>query len=120
MATQAIAARSSLRQTQLVRPAVRLTARGQLVVRVALVVVLVALIGLVALVRGFSAPAGASDRPALYSIVVVQSGQTLWQIAQRIAPNADPRDTVDFLRTLNGLGAEPLRAGLALRIPAAS
>ncbi|HEX6418159.1 MAG TPA: LysM peptidoglycan-binding domain-containing protein [Acidimicrobiales bacterium] len=33
---------------------------------------------------------------------VVQQGDTLWTIAQRIAPGADPRPIVDALREANG------------------
>ena len=49
--------------------------------------------------------------------VVVQQGETLWQIAQRIAPEADPRATVTAIRELNGLGGAPVVAGQTVIVP---
>jgi len=42
--------------------------------------------------------------PALQAgeVYVVQSGDTLWSIARRLAPDADPRPIVDALREANG------------------
>lgn len=39
--------------------------------------------------------------PITESVYVVQPGDTLWTIAQRVAPNEDPRPVVDELRELN-------------------
>ena len=47
--------------------------------------------------------------------VVVQPGDTLWSIAAEIAPDADPRITVDQLIALNG--ASPIVAGQELVLP---
>jgi hypothetical protein len=44
-------------------------------------------------------------------------GQTLWQIARSVAPADDPRDTVDRIRDLNGLGTETVQAGQRLVVP---
>ena len=44
-------------------------------------------------------------------VVVVQAGESLWQIAQAIAPQADPRETVTLIRELNGLGERRGHAG---------
>ncbi len=50
--------------------------------------------------------------------VTVEPGQTLWQIAETVAPGADPRDTVDRIRELNGMSSAPVRAGQRLIVPA--
>jgi LysM repeat protein len=50
--------------------------------------------------------------------VVVQPGQTLWSIAQQVAPGADPRGTVGQLERLNGLAGPQVYPGEALRVPA--
>lgn len=49
---------------------------------------------------------------------VVRSGDTLWSIAIRLAPERDPRSVVDTLVSMNHLGGEPLIPGRAIRLPA--
>ena len=45
----------------------------------------------------------ASERsPHVTKTVVAQSGDTLWSIAHRLAPNADPREVVDALAASHG------------------
>jgi len=48
--------------------------------------------------------------------IVVRPGDTLWAIAERIDPGADPRPVVDELVTLNG--SAQLQPGETLRAPA--
>jgi LysM repeat protein len=50
--------------------------------------------------------------------VVVQPGQTLWDIAAKAAPASDPRDVVAQIVDLNNL-ADPgaIRAGQPLYVP---
>jgi LysM repeat protein len=52
--------------------------------------------------------------------VVVQPGQSLWDIAQTVAPKADPRATIYKIKQLNHLTGSDLRAGQALIAPAGS
>lgn len=47
---------------------------------------------------------------------VVQPGDSYWSIAVALAPNADPRGTVDRLREANG-GSSALDAGQLIAIP---
>ena len=95
--------------------AVRLTRRGQtLVVLVALALMLVAL----AAVR-VSTHATSTATPVSYATVVVQPGQTLWTIAQGLAPVVDPRITVAQLIELNHLDGGALAAGQRLQVPSA-
>jgi LysM repeat protein len=51
--------------------------------------------------------------------VVVVPGDTLWSIAERVAPGRDPRAVVDQLRRINGLPSGEVAAGqrLLLRAP---
>jgi hypothetical protein len=96
------------------RPSVRLTRRG----RVLLLLTLLALV-LVAFSLGrTSAGASAGSRaPVARPITVVQPGETLWAIARRVAPGADPRATVARLTALNDLGSAPIVAGQRLVLP---
>lgn len=55
---------------------------------------------------------------ASFERVTVASGETLWSIAQDIAPAADPRDVVDAISRLNALDGVTLIAGQQLAIPA--
>jgi nucleoid-associated protein YgaU len=92
----------------------RLTRRGRLLL-VVLPSVLAATCGLVA-VAGPLVPAQAD--PATSRSVVVGAGDTLWSIAERVAPNADPRDVVARLEAANGLPDATIQAGARLVLPA--
>lgn len=99
------------------RPApVRLTRRGRLLVTVLAVVVAVA--AAVLLTGGGSALAGTGGGPApVAERVTLRPGETLWQIARRVQPGADPRETVQRILDLNGLQTAQVQAGTALRLP---
>jgi LysM repeat protein len=95
---------------------VRLTRRGRAVALLASVVLLllaVAVSGRVTAQAGDVLPAG----PAT-AVVVVQPGETLWQIAKTLAPQGDPRALVSEIRELNGLSDAPVRPGQSLVVPA--
>ena len=67
----------------------------------------------------FSADAGTSlvDQGRATGVVVVQPGESLWQIASEIAPGVDPRETVSAIRSLNGLGDTTVVAGQSIVVP---
>jgi nucleoid-associated protein YgaU len=48
---------------------------------------------------------------------VVQPGDTLWAIAQRVDPAADPRPMVDRIMRLNGLQGAEVEVGRVLLLP---
>jgi LysM repeat protein len=50
--------------------------------------------------------------------VTVQSGDSLWSVASRLAPKADPRDVIADLVNLNGLSSAVVTPGQQLAIPA--
>jgi Tfp pilus assembly protein FimV len=90
----------------------RLTCRG--------VWVLVALAGVLAGVLvclgAASAPSGGSA-PAVPAAVTVRAGDTLWSIAQRVAPDTDPRAEVAALRRRNHLVGTELVPGQVIATP---
>ncbi len=92
------------------RPA-RLTRRGRCVVVTAL---MAALCGAGAFV-GHAEIAAAGSRPTVEH-VTVRPGETLWQLAERISPNADPRVVVAELETVNHLPSGVIRAGQRLAV----
>jgi nucleoid-associated protein YgaU len=98
------------------RETVRLTARGRVVLALCGAAALSVVLGIVHL------PAShAGDRPTTLpktATVVVQPGQTLWQIASRVAPGSDPRTTVHRIEELNGLTSASVSAGQRLYVPA--
>ena len=96
----------------------RLTSRGRAVLR-GLVIVLMLLVmatsGL-ALARGARAAAGGAPTVVVHTHVVLP-GETLWGIAQQVAPHEDPRDTVARIVEFNSLTTTAVRAGQRLALP---
>ena len=90
----------------------RLTRRGRLVV--VLTALLLLLVAAFTVGRVASQAAGPS-RPL--PTVTVQPGETLWQIAARVAPHADRRAVVLQLEQLNDLTGGRVRVGQQLRLP---
>jgi LysM repeat protein len=94
---------------------VHLTSRGRLLLVLALAAVLFAAFSL-----GRTASEAAdttAPEPARVQ-VTVQPGETLWGVAQRIAPDADPRQVVRMIREVNGLDSSALQVGQQLLLPA--
>jgi LysM domain len=101
---------------------ITLTRRGRIVVRIGIVglVLLAVLAGV--LLLGRPAQAGSQSHPIRASYRVVLPGETLWQIAGEVAPNADRRDTVAKIIELNALPGAGVLAGqrIAVPVPASS
>jgi nucleoid-associated protein YgaU len=97
-------------EPETIAPPLRLTRRGA----AALAVVTALASALLVWVAWLSAP-GATHTPAAPATVTVQSGDTLWSIASRVAPNRDPRDEVARLQQVNHLSGVDLAAGQVLR-----
>jgi hypothetical protein len=57
------------------------------------------------------------DGSTEYSMVTVQPGDSLWSIAETVAPNADPRDVIIDLMQFNSLTSADVPAGFELAIP---
>ncbi|MGH2702784.1 MAG: hypothetical protein ACRDJ2_13540 [Actinomycetota bacterium] len=84
--------------------------------RLALVVAVVVVVAGVLLGGGSGGTAVASKQGAPKA-VVLQSGETLWDVASEFAPSGvDPRAYVDALEDLNDITGAP-RAGMQLHLP---
>lgn len=95
------------------RGRLHITRRGRLLV-LALLMALVAVLVL----HGRSSVAGVDPAAApVRATVVVSPGDSLWSIAERVAPTADPRRTVARLRDLNNVADGMLRPGEVLVLP---
>jgi hypothetical protein len=95
---------------------VRLTRRGRVVVVLAFLGALMA--------GGFTlghAPSEASGRmhPIKPQTVTVQPGDTLWTVAERVAPHTDPRLIVAQIQSANHLRSPQLLTGMQLVVPPA-
>lgn len=91
----------------------RLTGRGLAVCWVAAILA-VAMIGF-GFARGLqpSAPQVVGSQA-----VVVESGDTLWQLARQVNPRVDPRATISAIRQVNGLGSSSVvQEGTTLAVP---
>ncbi|WP_228506016.1 LysM peptidoglycan-binding domain-containing protein [Curtobacterium sp. VKM Ac-1395] len=99
-----------------VRSRLRLTRRGRMVFTTLAalpVLVVVAVVGL----NGGQASAGNTSADVHFQTVTVEPGETLWQLAEETAPNADPRDFVQDVVNLNALDGSGVQAGEQLAIP---
>jgi hypothetical protein len=96
----------------------RLTRRGW-VVLVVFAAVVVSLIGLAVASGTPAADSAASAGTAGHSMtrIVVQPGQTLWTIAMRADPRADPRLIVQRIIAANALRDGSIQAGQRLLVP---
>jgi Tfp pilus assembly protein FimV len=92
----------------------RLTRRGRLVVFLA---GLAAVLSVLFVVLS-DAATGTAERgqPVPVHMVEVESGDTLWTIASRVAPGEDPRDLIDRIEELNSLDGT-LRVGSEIAVP---
>ena len=94
----------------------RITKRGRRVLTAAVALPLV--IGaLLAALNSGGAAAVAEGTANDFTYVTIAQGESLWQLAQEIAPNADPRDVVAEIVSLNQLHGE-VQAGQKIAIPA--
>ncbi len=107
--------RSSRDTRSSVRPRLRLTTRGRLLLLALLVAFTFLLLSL-----GRGATGQASTEPPNGPVarsVVVQPGQSLWSLARQLDPAADPREVVARLRDMNALSSDRLAAGQTLLVP---
>jgi len=85
------------------------------VVAAALVAVLMSPLAAGAVRRGEPSAPAAQQVPA--QAVVVQAGDTLWSIAQRIRPADDPREVAGEIAAANGVQPGALTVGASLIVP---
>ena len=97
----------------------RLTVRGRRVL--AALAALPVVVALSAAVLGGGAALASRDGGAQagsFQTVTVAPGDSLWTIAEEVAPDRDPRDGVDDIVRLNALDDVVVQAGQSLAIPA--
>lgn len=99
------------------RTRLRLTPRGRAVL-IALAAIPLVAGALVLGINAGGAAAGSGGTGTTFDYVTVQSGESLWQLAETIAPNADPRDVIADIISLNQLGSTDVEPGQRLAIPA--
>ncbi len=98
-------------------PRLRLTPRGRRVLLTLAATPLVIAAFLFAL-NGGGATATLTGSSQEFTYVTVEAGQSLWQLAEQLAPNADPREVIARIVTLNQLESSDVAAGQELAIPA--
>jgi predicted Zn-dependent protease len=90
----------------------RLTRRGRIVVFA------LALVWVLAAFWLFSSGSVATDKPEATTVVMVGTGDTLWDIAADHAGDGDVLEMVQHIKDLNDLDSGSLQAGQKLRVPA--
>jgi hypothetical protein len=55
--------------------------------------------------------------PAETAVIRVGGGETLWDVARRVAPRSDQRAVVHRIRELNGIVGSAIEAGQRLQVP---
>ena len=94
----------------------RLTRRGRLAVVLGVLVLLVVGLSLGGSTSGQASRSGPVRAP---HTVTVAPGESLWALAQRIAPGMDPRLVVTQIEALNHLAGPQVLAGQQLLVPVA-
>ncbi|MFT3798668.1 MAG: LysM peptidoglycan-binding domain-containing protein [Microbacterium sp.] len=111
-------ARTAIRMPAAPAPRLRLTARGRRVIAVLASLPAVVALSIAIGFSGGALAANESGAPAgTFEQVTVMPGDTLWSIAETVAPGADPRDVVDAIARLNALSSGALDAGQTIAIP---
>ena len=64
-----------------------------------------------------SADATATSGKAKFTSVYVESGDTLWSIAKKYAPNVDTQEAITNIQNLNNLSNVNLEPGQRLALP---
>jgi LysM repeat protein len=99
------------------RSHLRMTRRGQIVLGFLIAIVLCVGALFIAVNGGGAAASGETGSQTTFSHVTVMPGQSLWQIAEKVAPNADPRVVVAAISDLNQLQDSTVSPGQQLAIP---
>lgn len=100
------------------RTRLRLTRRGRRALATLTALPAVIGVGIAVLSGGGALASGETGAPAgTFTTVTVMAGDSLWGIAEEVAPQADPRDVVDAIIRLNALGSGQLDAGQTIAIP---
>ena len=99
-----------------VKPRLRITPRGRAVVA-GLIAVPFVLATILFSLNGGAATASLEGAASSFEYVTVDAGESLWQLAEAIAPAADPRDVIVQIVQLNQLSSAEVYAGQELALP---
>ncbi|CAN5258642.1 hypothetical protein BH11ACT5_BH11ACT5_19240 [soil metagenome] len=97
-------------------PCRRLTKRGRGVLTFLAAAPLV-IAAFVFALNGGGATASLEGSNVAFEYVTVESGQTMWQLAEELAPQSDPRDVIAQIVQFNQLDGADVYAGQELAIP---
>ena len=101
-----------------VRTRLRLTRRGRVVFTSLAALPLIVWAFVMVLGAGdAAAQSGAASSAVSFEYVTVDRGDSLWGIAESIAPDADPRVIIDEIIRLNGLDGATVEPGQRLALP---
>ena len=95
----------------------RLTRRGRVVFTALAALPLIAWALVAVLGSGGAAADAGSQAPASFEYVTIGQGDSLWALAESIAPDGDPRVLVDEIIRLNGLDDAIVEPGQRLALP---
>jgi len=107
----------SMSTAALRQPHLRITRRGRAVLTL-LIAIPLAIGAAVMGVGAVGAAAGSHGSTATFQYVTVEPGESLWQVAEGVAPKADPREVIADILSLNNLSSGDVQAGERLAIPA--
>ena len=100
------------------RTRLRLTRRGRVVFTSLAALPLIVWAFVMVLGAGdAAAQSGAASSATSFEYVTVDRGDSLWGIAESIAPHADPRVIIDEIIRLNGLDGAVVEPGQRLALP---
>lgn len=112
----ASAGRATASSSTAPRRRLHITSRGRTVLAIVIIVPLLAILAGFVL-NGGGAAATATSGNVHFEHVTVSSGETLWQVAEQVAPQSDPRDVIADIVSLNNLPSAEVMAGQSLAIP---
>ena len=95
----------------------RLTVRGRRLLVALAALPLAAGIGFAAIGGGSALASGEAAQATTFDTVTVMPGDTLWAIAEDVAPTTDPRTVINEIQKLNALSSGSLQVGQQLAIP---
>lgn len=96
----------------------RLTRRGRIVFGTLAVLVITTLLAFAAMLGASDAQASLENAdPASFEYVVAEPGDSLWSLANRVAPGADARDVIYDIMRLNQMEGSGLMVGQEIAIP---